>query len=139
MTKTGKSLDVFFEDDLVGHVYDTSPLSFEYTSQWIQRRAIQIANIKLAADKSDDASVSAYFENLLPEGQLRTLLLSARNQHQRSTSKAQDKATIALFGDGVPRLGVGTSPSTHILKPDIRNIDGVWASAVNETRMMKKV
>jgi serine/threonine-protein kinase HipA len=195
MTETGKSLDVFFEDDLVGHVYDTSPLSFEYASQWIQRRAIQIANIKLAAGKSDDASVSAFFENLLPEGQLRTLLLSAKKAStlfgllhavagdtaggfvllptgqkpqppsyqptswselatelrtksasainlkgagtRISLAGAQDKATIALFGDGVPRLGVGTSPSTHILKPDIRNIDGVWASAVNETLMMK--
>jgi len=54
-----------------------------------------------------------------------------------SLAGAQDKITLALFADGIPRLGEGTSPSTHIVKPDIKRIDGVWASAVNEALVMK--
>jgi serine/threonine-protein kinase HipA len=45
--------------------------------------------------------------------------------------------SIALFEDSVPQLGAGTSPSTHILKPDIRRFDGIWSSALNETLIMQ--
>ncbi|WP_085315430.1 type II toxin-antitoxin system HipA family toxin [Derxia lacustris] len=54
-----------------------------------------------------------------------------------SLAGAQDKTGIALFDDGLPRLPLGTSPSTHILKPDIRRLDKVWASAANETLVMR--
>ena len=190
-----KTLDVYFENDLVGRVYDTNPLSFEYAPQWLAHKAIQIANIVLVPGITDADSVTSFFENLLPEGALRSYLFAARKastlfgllhsvagdtaggfvllpageppqpQSYQPTSwqelatelkskaavainlkskgtrislaGAQDKITLALFADGIPRLGEGTSPSTHIVKPDIKRIDGVWASAVNEALVMK--
>jgi serine/threonine-protein kinase HipA len=190
-----KTLDVYFENDLVGRVYDTNPLSFEYAPQWLAHKAIQIANIVLAPGMTDADSVTSFFENLLPEGALRSYLFAARKastlfgllhsvagdtaggfvllpageppqpQSYQPTSwqelatelkskaavainlkskgtrislaGAQDKISLALFADGIPRLGEGTSPSTHIVKPDIKRIDGVWASAVNEALVMK--
>ena len=49
---------------------------------------------------------------------------------------ARDKAAIAIFDDGVPRLPRGTAPSTHILKPDIKRLSKVWHSAANEAIIM---
>jgi len=195
ISESVKTLDVYFETDLVGRVYDTNPLSFEYAPEWLAHKAIQIANIVMASGRTDADSVTAFFENLLPEGALRSYLFAARKastlfgllhsvagdtaggfillpagyqpqpQSYQLTSwqelatelkskaavainlkskgarislaGAQDKISLALFADGIPRLGEGTSPSTHIVKPDIKRIDGVWASAVNETLVMK--
>ena len=195
IAQTTKTLCVYFEGDLVGRVYDTNPLSFEYDPQWLAYKAIQIANIVLAPGRSDADSVTSFFENLLPEGELRSYLFATRKastlfgllyavagdtaggfvllpdgqqpqpQSYQPTSwqdlatelkskaamainlkskgtrislaGAQDKISLALFADGIPRLGEGTSPSTHIVKPDIKRMDGVWASAVNECLVMK--
>lgn len=194
-SESARALDVYFENDLVGRVGDTNPLSFEYAPEWLAHKAIQIANIVLAPGRSDADSVTSFFENLLPEGELRSYLFAARkastlfgllygvagdtaggfvllpngqqaqahsyqptswqelagelkskaavaiNLKRKGTrislAGAQDKISLALFSDGIPRLGEGTSPSTHIVKPDIKRIDGVWASAVNETLVMK--
>lgn len=54
-----------------------------------------------------------------------------------SLAGAQDKTSIAIFDDGVPRLPKGTSPSTHILKPDIRRLAKVWHTAANEAIVMR--
>ncbi|MDO5623108.1 MAG: type II toxin-antitoxin system HipA family toxin [Pseudomonadota bacterium] len=54
-----------------------------------------------------------------------------------SLAGAQDKASIALWGDGVPHLPLGTAPSTHILKPDIRRLPKVYESAANEAIVMR--
>lgn len=43
-----------------------------------------------------------------------------------SLAGAQDKSSIALFNDGMPRLPKGTSPSSHIMKPSIRRLAKVW-------------
>ena len=192
---SAQSLDVFFEDDLVGYVFDTSPLSFEYSSTWLQTSAIQIANIPLALGPTQADSVTAFFENLLPEGNLRSFLFSTKKastlfgllhavagdtaggfvimpsgqipqsqQYEKtswaalakqlktksasaintelqgtriSLAGAQVKASITLFDDGIPRLAIGTSPSTHILKPDIKGFDGVWSSAINEALLTR--
>ena len=53
-----------------------------------------------------------------------------------SLAGAQDKTSLAIFADGVPRIPAGSAPSTHILKPDIRRLAKVWHSAANETIMM---
>ncbi|RZL88053.1 MAG: type II toxin-antitoxin system HipA family toxin [Variovorax sp.] len=64
--------------------------------------------------------------------------IDIKGDHARiSLAGAQDKASIALFEDGVPWLPQGTSPSAHILKPDIRRLAKVWHSAANETVMMR--
>jgi serine/threonine-protein kinase HipA len=54
-----------------------------------------------------------------------------------SLAGAQDKTSIAIFDDGLPRLPKGTSPSTHILKPNIKRLTKVWHSAANETIVMR--
>jgi len=53
-----------------------------------------------------------------------------------SLAGAQDKTTLAVF-DGIPMLPEGTSPSTHILKPDIYRLKKVWESAANESIVMR--
>ncbi len=195
------SLDVWFGDAVVGRVFDTTPLAFEYAATWLLPKPapMQIASIPLRAGVQADPSVTAFFENLLPEGDLRsalfaasktssvygllrttagdtaggfvllpsgsrpaahhylpttwaalaagvpaasnaqpaTLAKTARQGVRISLAGAQRKFSVALFADGVPRMPQGTSPSTHIVKPDITRIDGVWASAVNETIIMR--
>ncbi|MFA6179232.1 MAG: type II toxin-antitoxin system HipA family toxin [Candidatus Methylopumilus sp.] len=53
-----------------------------------------------------------------------------------SLAGAQRKLSICIGDDGNPLLPLGNSPSTHIIKPDIKGIEGVWASAINETFTM---
>jgi len=53
-----------------------------------------------------------------------------------SLAGAQRKLSICIDHDGNPLLPLGNSPSTHIIKPDIKGIEGVWASAINETFTM---
>jgi serine/threonine-protein kinase HipA len=154
-----------------------------------------LSAIALQPGRQDGAAVQAFFENLLPEGELRdhfaaqrkassqfslllevagdtagAFVLLARGQSpeapryeattwealaallsERSASAidlhdpgarislagAQDKTSLALFDDGIPRLPKGTSPSTHILKPNIRRLNKVWHSATNETLVMR--
>ena len=55
-----------------------------------------------------------------------------------SISGAQYKLLLSLDNDGNPLLPVGSTPSTHILKPDIqREGRKIWASAINETILMR--
>ncbi|OLO07763.1 phosphatidylinositol kinase [Salinicola sp. MH3R3-1] len=49
-----------------------------------------------------------------------------------SLAGAQNKRLL-MVKEGIPYLPEGSSPSSHILKPDIRTFDSVWASALNET------
>ena len=189
-------LAVFFGDQLVGHVHDSAPLSFTYSEPWLARpEPAQISAITPAVGPIHSAAVTAFFENLLPEGELRRFLASSKKastlfallrevagdtaggfvilpagqqperpayqattwaalatrlgqastaaldlqapQTRISLSGAQDKAAIALFADGVPQLPLGTSPSTHILKPDIKRLAKVWHSAANEAITMR--
>jgi serine/threonine-protein kinase HipA len=190
------TLDVFFGTERVGVVRDASPLVFEYAASWLQRgQARPVAAIPLLPGPQQSDAVQAFFENLLPEGELRIYLSGQRKAStlfamllevagdtaggfvllpagqvpqpasyetsswaalaavlkaksvaaidlqggdaRISLAGAQDKASIALFADGVPHLPRGTAPSTHILKPDIRRLAKVRESAVNETVMMR--
>lgn len=54
-----------------------------------------------------------------------------------SLAGAQTKTSVLLHTDGTPAIPLGTSPSTHIVKPDIKGMDGVWCSALNEALVMK--
>lgn len=53
-----------------------------------------------------------------------------------SLAGAQRKLSICIDQDGNPLLPLGNSPSTYIVKPDIQGVEGVWASAINETFVM---
>jgi serine/threonine-protein kinase HipA len=188
-------LHVFHGDTRVGDVFDTTPLAFEYADGWLaDPAAFALAAVPLQPGRQDGPAVPAFFENLLPEGELRLYLAQ---QKQASTlfslllevagdtagafvllpagahpeppryeatswptlaaalgkrsaaaidlggdarislAGAQDKASLAIFDDGVPRLPRGTAPSTHILKPDIRRLAKVWHSAANEALVMR--
>ncbi len=189
-------LDVYYGSELVGTIHDTSPVTFEYAASWLDRaQRMPVAAIALQRGRNDSAAVQAFFENLLPEGELRHYLAEQRKastlfslllevagdtaggfvivpggQHPQpatyeattweamtaalgkkfasaidlqggdariSLAGAQDKTSIAIFEDGLPRLPKGTSPSTHILKPNIKRLAKVWHSAANETIVMR--
>jgi serine/threonine-protein kinase HipA len=189
------NLHLFLGDEPVGWVHDTAPLAFEYAPAWLQRQpARPVAAIPLQQGRQQSDAVQAFFENLLPEGELRDHLSTQRKasslfsllvavagdtagafvllpagqlpqpaQYEPTTwaelaatikaksaaaidlqggdarislAGAQDKAGIAIFADGVPRLPRGTAPSTHILKPDIRRLNKVRESALNEAVIM---
>jgi serine/threonine-protein kinase HipA len=189
-------LGVYFGAERIGTIHDASPLAFEYAAAWLDRaEPMAIAAIPLQPGRQDSRAVQAFFENLLPEGELRdhlaaqrkastlfALLLEAagdtaggfvimpgdevpqppayepttwkaiaaalrktsaaaidlRGEGARiSLAGAQDKTSLAIFDDGVPRLPQGASPSTHILKPDIKRLATVWHSAANEAIVMR--
>lgn len=190
-----EALDVFLDDELVGTAFDTDPISFENSAPWLAApESRPVGRIPRRPGRQDGADVLAFFDNLLPEGDLRahlerkhhasslfSLLLAlggdsigafillphgeqpeapayepttwaklARALQGRgamavdvkvkdariSLSGAQDKTSIAIDESGKPMLPVGYSPSTHIVKPDIERIRGVFGSAVNETIVM---
>ncbi len=189
-------LDVYCGSEIVGIIRDASPLAFEYAATWLARAApMAIAAIPLQPGPQGSAAVAAFFENLLPEGELRDYLAAQRKAStlfslllevagdtaggfvivpggemprppayepttwqaiaailrrdsaaaidlrgegaRISLAGAQDKTSIAIFEDGLPRLPKGASPSTHILKPNIKRLSKVWHSAANETIVMR--
>ena len=192
-------LDVYFGSERVGTLFDSTPLAFEYAPGWLTlsvgRQRMPLAAIPLQPGRQTMPEVQAFFENLLPEGELREYLAAQRKAStlfslllevagdtagafvlvpsgqtpeapcyeattweaiaavltKRSASAidihaqgtrislagAQDKTSLAIFDDGVPRLPKGTSPSTHILKPNIRRLAKVWHSAANEAIVMR--
>ena len=61
-----------------------------------------------------------------------------RESSRTTISGAQYKLLLSLDEAGNPLIPIGATPSTHILKPDIqRPGEKIWASAINETVMMK--
>jgi len=54
-----------------------------------------------------------------------------------SLAGAQKKLSVCIDAAGNPLLPLESSPSTYIVKPDIQGIEGVWASAMNETMVMR--
>lgn len=189
-------LDVYYDSKQVGSVHDSTPLAFEYAPEWLSgNQRMSLATIPLQTGRQATPEVQAFFENLLPEGELRDYLAAQRKastlfslllevagdtagafvllapgQGQEparyepttweaiaavlagpsaaaidiqepgariSLAGAQDKTTLAIFDDGLPRLPKGTSPSTHILKPNIRRLAKVWHSAANEAIVMR--
>lgn len=63
----------------MGTVHDTSPLAFEYASGWLERQdAFPLSVIALQAGRVTSPQVQAFFENLLPEGELRLYLAEQR-------------------------------------------------------------
>lgn len=70
-------------------------------------------------------------------GGLRSQVAKAPLGSRISLSGAQSKMLISLDGDNCPMLPIGTSPSTWIVKPNIRGFEQVWSSAVNEAIMMR--
>lgn len=189
-------LSVLWGDAVVGTIHDTAPLAFAYSPAWLAREdRFPVAAIPLLPGQQDAEVVQAFFENLLPEGELRDYLAQQKKastlfsmllevagdtagafvivpegetpkaptyqatswqalgaalskpsaaavdlkgaRARISLAGAQDKTSLAIFDDGIPRLPRGVAPSTHILKPDIKRLAKVWQSAANETIVMR--
>ncbi|WP_459615835.1 HipA domain-containing protein [Bordetella sp. 2513F-2] len=195
---TADALDVYEAGVRVGRLHDERPLRFVYDPAWLARpdgRAIA-PTLPLQSAEHSGEPVLAFFENLLPEGQLRRFLQASRHAttvfgllrsvggdtasgltllppgerpgpaHYRpatwqeiaarlaesavpalvaqnaegtriSLAGAQDKLLLMVMPDGSPAIPEGAAPSSHILKPDIRGLEGVWASALNEALVMQ--
>lgn len=192
------ALEVYHGDEYVGRLYDTQPLRFEYATEWLEHpEAVSLSpSLTLSQRVHVGDEVLAYFENLLPEGDLRhhlelrhhtstvfgllkaiggdtasgfTLLppgelpvpphyrpisweaLAEHLQHREhgpllsqqgeeariSLAGAQNKLLLMVREDGSPAIPEGSAPSSHILKPDIQGLKGVWSSAINETFCMQ--
>jgi serine/threonine-protein kinase HipA len=164
------ALDVFYGDELIGTVFDTEPLSFEYAQAWLGRQQpaapFPLSSIALQPGRLVEPHVQAFFENLLPEGEVRAYLSAQRKastlfallqevagdtagayvmlpQGQRpqppqyEATGWQALADILKSQSAAPMLPKGHAPSTHILKPDIRRLAKVRDSAVNEAIIMR--
>lgn len=72
------ALDVFYGEELIGTAFDTEPLTFEYAPTWLARRQpsspFPLSSIALKPGRLAEPQVQAFFENLLPEGELRAYL-----------------------------------------------------------------
>lgn len=72
-------LHVFLDAEHVGTLYDTNPVTFEYAPAWLSRpNTLAITTIPLQTGQISSAAVSAFFENLLPEGDLRHYIMTQR-------------------------------------------------------------
>ena len=72
-------LDLYLGADRVGSLQDTEPLQFAYAPTWLARpQPMAVAAIALVAGRQQGAAVQAFFENLLPEGELRDYLAQSR-------------------------------------------------------------
>ena len=79
MKQRAAALDVFYGTERMGTVHDVSPLAFEYAQTWLDRKdAFPLSVIALQAGMVASAYVQAFFENLLPEGELRIYLSEQR-------------------------------------------------------------
>jgi HipA-like protein len=108
-------LDVFFNEELIGSVHDTSPLSFEYSAGWLARREpAQVSAITLAPGRSDAPAVQAFFENLLPEGDLRSYLAVSR---KASTLFGLLSETAGDTAGGFVILPAGARPEAPRYEP----------------------
>lgn len=192
-----KKLAVFRDKELVGILFDETPIKFVYDSDWLQNQRQAISpNIGITQPEHSGQVVESYFENLLPEAGIRDLIklkyqvtsifgmLSAiggdtasdltilpegktpqppeykaiswqdiadkfsqqpgviqniqdEDGLRISLAGAQTKLSICIDNHGNPLLPLGSSPSTYIVKPDIRTVEGVWASGINETMVMR--
>ncbi|NLY64542.1 MAG: type II toxin-antitoxin system HipA family toxin [Alcaligenaceae bacterium] len=74
-----KRLDVFYNRERVGFLYDTEPLGFEYDPQWLaSEKAFPLGLVPLEGGVLQGSLPESFFENLLPEGDLRIYLSQQR-------------------------------------------------------------
>ncbi|HJV76204.1 MAG TPA: type II toxin-antitoxin system HipA family toxin [Noviherbaspirillum sp.] len=69
-------MSVYMDDQLVGILHRTDPLSFTYDPAWLPRsdaRALH-PTLPLSAERINSPQLHAFFENLLPEGDQRRII-----------------------------------------------------------------
>ena len=101
-------LDVFFGEEFVGTLHDSSPVAFEYSAAWLARTdRFPLATIALQPGRNDSMAVQAFFENLLPEGELRHYIAQ---QKKASTLFAMLFAIAGDTAGGFVILPAGQTP-----------------------------
>ncbi|MEO0047184.1 MAG: hypothetical protein RLZZ410_143 [Pseudomonadota bacterium] len=71
------SLDIYWEGDLIGHIVDGSPLSFQYDPEWLNKKHhFALLGIPKVLGSQSGPMITSFFENLLPEAELREYLTS---------------------------------------------------------------
>jgi serine/threonine-protein kinase HipA len=71
------SLDIYWEGDLIGHIVDGSPLTFEYDLGWLSKKDhFALLGIPKVIGPQSGPMITSFFENLLPEAELREYLTS---------------------------------------------------------------
>jgi len=111
----------------------TSVFGLLWTAGWDTAGAIVLQ------PSGSDSNVPAYVKSSWTEiAQIIAGHGVPRESSKASISGAQYKLLLCLDGQANPLLPVGSTPSTHILKPDIeRTGQKIWASAINETIIMR--
>src|ERR1035437_997 len=73
---SSRALDVYRNDRLVGTLLDETPLKFRYAESWMRAPDAEPIAPMIGLQQQEHAGdfVYAYFENLLPEGDLRRYL-----------------------------------------------------------------
>ena len=111
----------------------TSVFGLLWTAGWDTAGAIVLQ------PSGSDSNVPAYVKSSWTEiAQIIAGHGLPRESSKASISGAQYKLLLCLDEQANPLLPVGSTPSTHILKPDIeRTGQKIWASAINETIIMR--
>ncbi|WP_447527896.1 HipA domain-containing protein [Vreelandella sp. TE19] len=104
------TLTVYHGERLVGWLYDTQPLRFEYTPTWREHSgAVSLSpSLPLSQPVHEGDGVLAYFENLLPEGDLRHHL---ELRHHTTTVFGLLKAIGGDTASGFTLLSPDESPA----------------------------
>lgn len=102
-------LDVYHGALRIGSIFDTEPLSFEYSGRWLEKsNACALPGVPLGAGRMATDAVAAVFDNLLPEGALRDYLVRRR---QASTVFALLKEVAGDTAGGLVILNAGDKPA----------------------------
>ncbi len=120
------ALDVFHDDECVGTLHDTDPVSFTYAPAWLARpQAFPLSAIRLQPGPIISPEVLAFFENLLPEGDLRVYL---SQQRKASTLFALLREVAGDTVGAFVLLPQGQSPQPAMYEPT------TWANLADTIR-----
>ncbi|WP_442776776.1 type II toxin-antitoxin system HipA family toxin [Sphaerotilus montanus] len=120
------ALDVFHDDECVGTLHDTEPVSFTYAPAWLARpNAFPLSAIRLQPGPITSPEVLAFFENLLPEGDLRVYL---SQQRKASTLFALLREVAGDTAGAFVLLPQGQLPQPAVYEPT------TWAALADTIR-----
>ncbi|HEY8102275.1 MAG TPA: type II toxin-antitoxin system HipA family toxin [Burkholderiaceae bacterium] len=113
---SARALDVYRNDRLVGTLFDETPLRFRYADTWMQANNAEPIAPMLGLHQQEHTGelVYAYFENLLPEGDIRRYL--SISQHATTVFGLLS----AVGGDtasGLSLLPQGEKPASRNYRP----------------------
>jgi serine/threonine-protein kinase HipA len=109
------TLELYHGDRHVGRLYNVEPLRFEYAPAWLEPGAVSLSpSLPLSQQVHVGDAVLAYFENLLPEGDLRHHL---ELRHHTTTVFGLLKAIGGDTASGFTLLPPGETPAPPHYRP----------------------